>query len=454
MKKRVLLIAFLSLIGLFTLPKTSTLLASGAGLPRTAIGNFFRGFNNAQNHLFFLNAGYRCSLINSASRGYWQTGQPLISVDRGPDGKDVFRVTESIGGDDLGIYYITPKISRLLHQKDAAPKIYVLLSLILWLAGFILTYIGVRFLIPNARAQLFAFGTYAAFAILNLYILDVYIANYFVVSSIPITLFLYKQGLNKDKFCFSHVGILLALSGALIGTCNLIRSHSGTGLLIFLMIYLLLQPSNNCSFHKKICVVGALLFFCTLPGLYIKFIQHQRDGWLLAHHIKSDSYISSHVFWHNVYMGLGYVRDNPYHIQWNDQYGFDLANRIDPGMHVSSNQIPPNYDSIIRNEFFSLLQKDPLFVAKTLLLKMIQTFGMILLFFNVGIFLVFSKKFRPNNALSLAFIVTVCFCLLPGILVWPFPMYLTSAMGFAMISTWLMVSNYFENESVPKKALS
>lgn len=408
---------------------------------RTTIGNLGRWFNDPSNHLFFLNRGYRGNTFNLASRGYWRTGQLLVNY-HGKDerGEEVYLPTES-SGDDLGLFLLLPQISRMLGDEDASPRAYLLFSWGVWSAGFALGLTGIMLLFQSRLVRALAVLMFGFFAALNLYILDVYLASYLAVCAVPLILFLLRKRFERKELGDKGYGLFLSMTGLLMGACDLVRSTSGTGVLVFVAIYLLFIPRASASLKQKFLAIVVLVVFSMAPRLGLKAVQLQRDRWLADHHLKVGGYLGSHPAWHNMFLGLAYVSPNPHQIEWKDQYAFDLANRLHPELKAGYSNWSPAYDEFIRGQFLLILREDPFFVFKSFALKALKALGWCLVFFNVSAFLVFLARPRLGGSLKWAFLLTIAFYSLPGILVWPFPMYLISAMGMAMILNWVILDD-------------
>jgi hypothetical protein len=77
------------------------------------------------------------------------------------------------------------------------------------------------------------------------------------------------------------------------------------------------------------------------------------------------AYPNEHPFWHNAYIGLGYL-PNRYGIAWNDSVAVDAVQREHPGTVFVSHQ----YETTLRHLYLRLFHHDPGFVIRNFWLKL------------------------------------------------------------------------------------
>ena len=77
------------------------------------------------------------------------------------------------------------------------------------------------------------------------------------------------------------------------------------------------------------------------------------------------AYPNEHPFWHNAYIGLGYL-PNRYGIAWNDAVAADAVQRERPGTLFVSHQ----YEATLRHLYLRLFHHDPGFVLRNFWIKL------------------------------------------------------------------------------------
>ncbi|PCJ87757.1 MAG: hypothetical protein COA57_04170 [Flavobacteriales bacterium] len=413
--------------------------------------DFFHKFDDVYNRHYFFNEGFRWWIIRDAMCGWQETGSPLVrcSYFTDPNGAEfkLYYPIES-SGDDVGIYFFVPLIARLFSIEYMFA--YKLLFSSLVFGGFVLSSVGFALLFRNFWTRFIANLLLGAFAFFCFYVFDVYVLAFTVISTVPITLWIWKKKKLKPLL------IAAFLLGLLVGIANLFRDHSGTGLLLFLLIGLLFSGKQYLSLKPKVTLVGLLLLSFVIPKTGFYLLAKKRDAVLENHYGRKPefgNFVNSHIFWHNVYLGLGYIENNKYGIEWSDMQALDRANRYMKNQPETSSPlftltyIPEEYESILKNEIFSILRKNPFFIMKTVTLKFFDILWKLLICFNVGLVLLFLVK--PPLKQWIPFAAGIAFYSLPALLVWPFPMYVLGALSLILIACLLLLGNYL-NKFLPQ----
>ena len=217
----------------------------------------------------------------------------------------------------------------------------------------------------------------------------------------------------------------LAFSGLVIGYCNIMRTHAGTGALLFIMTWILL--SQEASILKKAKAILLLIAFTLIPYVHFSHLETRRDQFLKVNNSEYTSISVVHPKWHNIYIGLSYL-DNNYGIVWDDMCSSRKVSSIKPDAKYCSKE----YEETLRNVCISLTRSDPGFIIKTILLKLLAIVFKIMKFANFGLLLFFYV--RPPLRTILPFLVALSFYSLPGLLALPTNAYLT---GLLTVSTLL-----------------
>ncbi len=340
--------------------------------------------------------------------------------------------------DDLGIYYFIPLLSKNLHiSLDGAINLFLGMLII---GATFLGLVGYYFALQTWAARVLAIVGLVILAFYTWRIGDVYVIQMFaVVSLIPIFLAFYKQ---KDKG-FWLVGAF-AFARLVCGYSNCIRSQSGTGILLFLI--LLLGFASTYSNKEKIIFLVMLLAFFSIPVLHFKSLENQRDAVLVKVIPDYHPATIKHTFWHSVFIGLGYV-NNQHGINYDDSSGDEKAKSIDPKVRFQSQE----YQEILKNQVLILIKTDPLLIVRNLLAKSFRLLINFVLFFNLGLIFLFRVKLPWN--LTLPFVVLIVWSALPGLLVVPSRSYIlgftASVDIFGLYLIGLGIEEYFLDRRRP-----
>jgi hypothetical protein len=118
--------------------------------------------------------------------------------------------------------------------------------------------------------------------------------------------------------------------------------------------------------QERLAVV-VTAFGVLLVSLSPGFLLLSRDA---AYKLPPTHMIQSHGVWHNLYLGLGAVR-NSMGIKWDDGFGKDLVHSIDPSVPYVSE----TYYRILRDQYFSTVVSHPIEVLRIYLEKLSLTIG-------------------------------------------------------------------------------
>ena len=399
-------------------------------------------------HLSFLNTGYRQGEINYCVDGYAKTGQYLLrsysqnDVDSTKGSTLILDPIENLG-DDIGIYFFVPLIKNYFNINRTYQAYYLLFSTIVIL-GYFLAITGICLLYKNQTIRILGGIFIGLTAFFSLFIFDVYVWAFLLTSLIPLYIYAIQKTHDGHKKSFFYLIFFFIFIGVMIGFGNIFRSHSGTGVLIFIFIHLLLQKKQVFKIPFKIILLLVIFSATLLPHQILDSYIKNRNQWLEQHEIKIEkTTISSHVLWHPLFLGLGFIDNNKHGIEWSDQYGYKVANTIKPSLNVTSMQMSSEYEEIVKNKFREIIHKDFAFVLKTYLLKSFYVFLFLLPFLFLTIQYAFKNKLPFN--LIFPFVAGISFYLLPAILVWPFPMYFLGAINLLILAQILSMGSYYEN---------
>jgi hypothetical protein len=357
--------------------------------------------------------------------GYEKTGVPLVAF-----GGNTLKPAGV--GDDIGLYYFIPKISHLLGISLDQSINVILISVIL--VSLSLGVIG-SFLYFRRRAiQWLAVVELALLALVSYFVNGIYvILSSIVIAIVPLFLYFAGQRRISSKFI-----IFLIFAGLVIGITHHLRSHAGTGVLIFMTIILL--TSIQIHWKQKSILILLLVVSVSAPMIYFDNIMKQRDIYLAKNNAIYEPFTRGHVFWHSFYIGFGFL-SNEYGIKYKDETGIEKVRSISPRTRYPSQA----YEAIVRGEVFRLIKKHPLFVTQTIFAKL----GIIMFYFlissNVGLLAV--ALHRKTWQLETAFFSGMMFNSLFGIIVVPDYRYLMGFIAFATLYGIISIDDAVEHRA-------
>ncbi len=348
----------------------------------------------------------RRTQLQAALDGYQASDTPLVALFEGTYLPAGF-------ADDQGMYYFIPWITKTFGIPLHSATEFFFSSLMLM--GVLIS-LGCLFNLSRHWIS-WLFSLVAVLLLVRYCYFDVYTFS-FVAAASTIPLFLSPH----RKFNWLLIGSL-AFSGWVIGYCNILRSHAGTGSLLFILSWILLNTELTKQDKNKSILI--LILFAVMPYLHFGILEKQRDQFLVNH---VPNYVSEpivHPKWHNIYIGLSYLKNN-YGIEWADMCSARKVDSIKPQVKYCSIE----YEKILRNECFSIFKNDPLFIIKNILTKLFVIVFKIIKFANFGLLLLLYV--RPPFRTLIPFCVAMSFYSLPGILTLPINAYLT---GLHTVST-------------------
>ena len=313
--------------------------------------------------------------------------------------------------DDLGFFTYVPMISSALSIDPIIGSKILFFGII----GLFFTVVGISFIVLSRTINgygVITLGLYRLIAPLR-HLNDVYIAYILPFLAIPLLLLALEK---KHKKLFLVSFFIAGLTG---GIADVMRIYAFLPVIVFFLIILIFNSTFRR--YKKILPLLALMSGYAIPYAHFKYVIHKRDTFLEQRNAKEEETSNMHVFWHNMYIGFGYLA-NKHDITWNDSCGEAHAREVIPGVEVGTQA----YERTIRNLIFNLIKTDRYFVFITLFAKL----GAVLFFFflYLGFLGLFAAYFVPKAwYIELAFLCCAGVGALPGILTLPETAYL---MGF------------------------
>lgn len=327
----------------------------------------------------------------------------------------VVRPLENAIGDDMGMYYMIPKLAVWLGVSWQQ-------ALVGWNAGF--TFAGI--LIAVAAFWLLGKAYFerivATFGVIGVgmacwSIGDVYIAPFVATSLLPWLFVVVKRStpLALGSYFFS-VGMFGSFS-------NFIRTHSAFALWATSVVVLVLQVrSTTRRALSLVCLLGGIASF----NGWFTYEMFQRNQYLNKQGVVYGTHALGHVFWHSIYAGFGFLM-NPYGIAFSDSCMLIHAREVDPEVVYCS----VAYNELLKKETIKLCKEHPQFVMRTLFAKAGVLFYYLLLFANFG--LLCAWFYRKPWYVELAYVLALFLSALPGLATIPVAPYLT---GFFAVATF------------------
>ena len=219
------------------------------------------------------------------------------------------------------------------------------------------------------------------------------------------------------------------------------RSHSGTSVLIFLLLSLLLS-NNFCRKDKLLCGLSLLFGLLVIYASFISLIK-QRDNYLTK--INSPYELSmDRPFWNQPFASLGYLTNTYAYEGWDkssaheytDEYVHALILHKNPNIKVYSEE----FYMEIKNEYFNFIKEHPWFYIQSHFAKLGVLFLYIIIFGNIG--LVLSFLFKVNIKFKSLFFTGIIFNMLFGLVTSPQHRYLIGLFTFVTLYNVLVIEMY------------
>ena len=361
----------------------------------------------------------RYAELQAAFDSYAQGLPPLVAATQTDSGTVYCALGTT---DDAGLYYLLPKLAHLFHLAPSeAWTVWFFAILIL---SFGVGIYGTMHLLKTLPAKILYFIELSFLGALIIKRGDIYqIAPCLALAAVPLLL----QNLCSERGdrALWRDAAALGTAGFIFGLAHLVRSHSATGLMLFVIILLLFGTAVR-AWHKRLLLVAIVLIGFMLPLLYMNHVADMRDAFLKAHQPNYHPVLRQHPFWHTVYIGLGYL-SNDYGLAYKDIVAAKKAHELAPDAPYCS----PEYETALKTAVIDLLRKDPVFVVGTLLAK----FGAVLVYFlfaaNFG--LLVAIRYPKSWAVEVAFVAGLAFNALFGLVAVPRLSYLEGFIAFAML---------------------
>lgn len=319
--------------------------------------------------------------------------------------------------DDIGMYHLIPKLAHTfsLSLDQAICFFYygmLLLGFILGMIGFFKFYSGWM-----QRAVVTA-GLLGICFISRMP--DTYVAaSAAAMALVPLSIYMLTK---KSWGTLFYIWALCA--GIIIGFAQYIRAFSAMPPLIFMVVLVLF--TQTFKVRQKLIVGIILLLGCSLPAFYFSHIYNQHVAYVQQHLPNEPINLKTHVFWHNVYIGLGFL-NNEYGIKYDDSVAAAKVASIDPSIIYCSRE----YEETLRTQVLKILKTDVGFIIKTLFAKLGIMLFFLLKYANIG--LIAALFYRKPWYIELAFWASMAAGTVFGFLTVPVSLYLFSYISLAAL---------------------
>jgi hypothetical protein len=319
--------------------------------------------------------------------------------------------------DDIGIYIIVPWLAPRLGLPIG--RAYDLFFSLLIAVSFVSGTVGFVTLAPALWPRLVGVAALAIISLLAFRIGDVYI----LLGMMPVALvpWILLAARRSSLLLLSTVG---TISGALAAASNSVRSGSGTILLIFLTLALVLSKSLRPK-ARLAGVATAAICFAIVWAAFMHLVA-EREIFLRANTLNESLLRFRHPFWHSVYIGFGYAK-NDVITAYRDEVG---VTRV-CSANTSADYLSQDYERVLRNATEQLVRQHPGIVVRNLVKKTFIVALLVLVCGNIG-WIAFLR--RPVVwSIDLAFFAAMALNSLYGILVVPYATYLFGLISYSAL---------------------
>jgi multidrug transporter EmrE-like cation transporter len=232
--------------------------------------------------------------LSEAVAGFERTGVPLVSV-RGDSLIPTAGYT-----DDVGMYYLAMKLASLFHLSAAAA--WDLFFFLIIIPCFAIGFVGMMKVMKTTVAKVF-YAVMSSLLFVTVYLSgDIYaLSPSLAVAVIP---YMVQFTQSETRPSIKHWVVFL-MFGMVIMLAHLIRAHSATA--IVLTFCSLFFFEKRWQAREKWISLALITVGIVLVSLFFKTRYAERDAYLSQ---RQPNYVAppqTHPFWHNVYIGFGFL---------------------------------------------------------------------------------------------------------------------------------------------------
>ena len=382
--------------------------------------------------------------LENTLKGYDLTNVNLIAYDDScfVPAREVFSPAGL--SDNIGSFYFIPKLVQLTGISLEV-AIQIVYSGFVFLA-FLSAAIAIWLFFQSLSGKLIGIMALAILSLVIAGIGDYYIfAGAIPMAIIPWLMHILKKPPNNIKYSY----LFFFLFGIVISFGHLIRSHSGTDVIIFILLGFVFF-AKSYSYKQKTILILILTLSMASVFSWFNSIVDKRVEYLTS--IESDYELSGDKpMWHNIYLSLGYLNNSYGQVDGfeshepSDVYSVKRALEINPYVKKWSSE----YEDILRKETFSFIADHKLFFMKTILVKIGVMLVYIALFMNIGLVMLF--YYNTNVEFHLLFLSGIAFNMIFGVLTSPNYTYLTGLFLFSVLYSIYIIDSAIYNGFIKKK---
>ena len=395
---------------------------------------------------FFRIMPCRYSGLENTLKGYDLTNVQLVAYDDPCLGgaREVFSPAGL--SDNIGSYFFIPKLVQLtgIKLEIAIQLVYSGFVFLAFLSAAIAIWLSFKSLLGKIIGTM-------ALALLSLVIAgigDYYIfAGAIPMAIIPWLIYILKKPPNNIKYLY----LFFFLLGIVISFGHLIRSHSGTDVIIFILLGFVFF-AKFYSYKQKTILILILTLSMASVFSWFNSIVDKRVEYLTS--IESNYELSGkRIMWHNIYYSLGYLQNSFSQVKGydrhepSDSYSLDRALQINPEVKLWSS----DYEDILRKDTFKFIKDHKLFFIKSILAKIGVMLIYIALFMNIGIVMIY--YYKTNIDFHLLFLSGISFNMVFGVLTTPEYTYLTGLFLFSVLYSIYIIDSTIYNGFVKRNTL-
>ena len=285
-----------------------------------------------------------------------------------------------IHSDDMGIYWIVPKLMSFF-SLTYSQSYFAFLFFTFTLSSF-LAIVSIRILFKEKITRLYATSGVIGITILLFCIRD----KAMLTGTAALLIFPILVVLKKRLLFRKSIMVLLFLFSILLSIFEQCRTFAGIPV-IFLILTLIFFH-NIASKKEKSVLVLVIILGWVLPHLMMVNELKKKETYAVRNNIIVNKQKTHHK-WFNIYIGLGYIKNNPYNLQYVDAYGLKRLKELDSDFKgwgtVKS-------EKLMQKEVFRIIKENPWFVMKTVLLKLLESIVTLNIIFVLAVITWFREK--------------------------------------------------------------
>jgi hypothetical protein len=243
-----------------------------------------------------------------------------------------------------------------VHGRLALATALDLTLLLVILGATVIGYAGYWKLFAGVRARLVGAVVFLALAALQTRGGDVYVFQSAPLIGAAPWLIRYAVQQNRSRLAFACV--LFAL---IAGCCALVRGSAGAPCLAFLALLVL----GAFRLRRAVALLLLIAAANVSPRLDYRQETKRRDAFLASVPGAFRTSVERHIFWHAVYVGLGYW-PNTEVPGYDDRFAGEKAESLRPNVIYGS----PEYEATLRHEVWRIFTHEPQIVLINLALKL------------------------------------------------------------------------------------